>query len=59
MIEKRVTDKANEVIFDLLNKIQTTVNQYGSHEVLESQTMAVQRLTWLAETKQETKQEGK
>ena len=59
MIEKRVTDKANEVIFDLLDQIQSTVNQNGSHEGLDSLTMAAQRLTWLAETKQETKHEGK
>lgn len=59
MFEKRVKDKANEVIFDLLDKIQSTVNQQGSHKWLDSMTSAVQRLTWLAETKQETKQEGK
>ena len=59
MIEKRVTDKANEVIFDLLNKIQTTVNQSGSQEYLDGLTMATQRLTWLAETKQEIKSEEK
>lgn len=53
MIEKRVTDKANEVIFDLLNKIQTTVNENGSQEWLDIMASAVQRLTWLAETKQE------
>lgn len=55
MIEKRVTDKANEVIFDLLNKIQTTVNENGTQDYLDSLTMATQRLTWLAETKQEEK----
>lgn len=59
MIEKRVTDKANEVIFDLMNKIQSTVNQQGSRKWLDSLTMATQRLTWLAETKQETKSEEK
>jgi hypothetical protein len=59
MIEKRVTDKANEVIFDLMNKIQSTVNQQGSRKWLDSMTSAVQRLTWFAETKQETKSEGK
>lgn len=59
MFEKRVTDKANEVIMDLLKKIQFSVNTGADMDYVDTFTMAVQRLTWLAETKQETNLEEK
>lgn len=57
MIEKRVTDKANEVIMSLLEKINSAVAGNNTAQPLEDMSKAVQRLTWLAEAKQETKQE--
>ena len=53
MIEKRVTDKANEVIMSLLEKIDSAVAGNNTAQPLEDMSKAVQRLIWLAETKQE------
>ena len=59
MIEKRVTDKANEVIMSPLEKSNSAVAGNNAAQPLEDMSKAVQRLTWLAETNQETKQEEK
>ena len=55
MFEKRVTDRANEVIMSLLEKIDSVVAGNNTTQSLEDMSKAVQRLTWLAETKQEEK----
>lgn len=55
MFEKRVTDKANDVLMALLEKIDSAVAGNNTAQSLEDMSKAVQRLTWLAETKQEDK----
>lgn len=57
MVSKEVSERANEVIMDLLKKIQFSVNTGADMDYVDTFTMAVQRLTWLAETKQEIKSE--
>lgn len=55
MFEKRVTDKANDVLMALLEKIGNAVAGNNTAQSLEDMSKAVQRLTWLAETKLEEK----
>lgn len=55
MFEKKVTDKANEVVLNLLNKIDSAVSGNNTAQSLEDMSKAVQRLTWLIEIKQEEK----
>lgn len=50
MVSKEVSERANEVIMDLLKKIQFSVNTGADMDYVDTLTMAVQRLSWLAET---------
>ena len=57
MFEKRVTDRANDVLMAILEKIDNAVAGNNTVQSLEDMSKAAQRLMWLAETKQETKSE--
>ena len=53
MINSKVSERVNEVIMDLLKKIQFSVNTGADMDYVDTLTKAVQRLTYLASIEQE------